>query len=1358
MKKLVTLFLIFLVSFGMASSQCPNSQFSAAGPVCADIPINFSNTSSGAISYQWDFCAGDFDSLITDTNDVSGFLNTPSGITAVSDSSGNFVFACSRGDDKIIRYDYANGFNNLPTLVTDLGNVFGQVSSPNGIVFHRENSVWYALVLSVFNNTMTRIEFGNGLNNNPTAASVIVSSNLNLPRGLDIITDHTGKVIVAIANFIGSSVTVVDFGNSITNAPVVGSPYSLTGGGAIDVDLVMECGTYYALVSCYNSNEIVLVNYGSSMLNAPSANAGLIGGLGNPSGVSVVQDNANWYVLASNSLNGKVTVHNIGNSFSAPSPVLEGEIELGAGNPAGINLIKHESDWFAFVTMEASNIFKKVNFRNTCNVSQAVSGDSNPVNVSYGTGGNYRISLEAMDASGNSHFSSQTVSVFISPVADFSMTGNCLGDQSQFSDSSYLASGSFSSWSWHFGNGDSSSVQHPFYTYSDTGSYPVRLITTASNGCSDTITKIFEVSLVPVAAFSTTPGCSESSLTFTDLSTIGSGSITDWLWEFGTGDTSTLSNPVYAYASGGTYPIILSVTSDKGCTDSISQNLIINDRPLGSYLASNTCVGQVVQFTDQTSVSGTSIVSYSWEFGDGDTSTLQNPGHLYAGGVANYDVRLIVTAANGCVDTVDRNIKINNVPVASFSYSPLTVCQGNDVQFTDLSLVSSDTISSWFWDFGDGSTDTVRNPVHQFANSGNQTISLIAYSPSSCPSPVSQQTITITASPSALFNFTEACLGDPTLFSDMSTAPTGSTIISRVWNFGTGDSSLLTNPAYTFAGSGLFPVVLSVTTDAGCVNSYNTTVPVHALPVAAFSTSNLCSNQAAVFNNLSSADTNSVLVAYEWNFGDFGSGAANTSSLANPVHTYINAGLYDVFLIASTDHSCKDTALVQIRINPSAPANFTYSPTCYGDLMEFFNPGSSLDSAYFWSFGDSQSNQLKEPAHFYAFPGNYTVTLTVYAQGGCATSASRLVSVSPIPEADFTVSPACIGTPYQFTDNSSISSGSIVNWQWTIDNLAVIDSVRNPVYTFNDTGSYTVTLLVSSDIGCTHNVSGVITSNPLPVANFSFNPQFGNPPLDVQFSDFSTGAVGYSWDFGDGQSGGNLANPSHIYQDTGLFTIRQTVFSNAGCTDSVSKNIYVIRPILDIAITGDSSYISGNYFHLVVRIANLGTRQIDSVNIEGRLADGTNVLEKYVSLIPNGPSGIQWYTFHAKFLITASTKLDYYCVKVSEPNGESDDFPSNNEKCFSRIKTLAIVGPYPNPFTETVTVKAILPFDDELEIDLIDHTGKTVKTITSGFASEGLNEYSINLSGLADGLYTLRFQFRDEVSTRPILKNSVNGK
>ena len=1353
MKNLILLFLLVIAIQFESHSQCPSALYTASGPACAGSTTVFNNTSTGAVSYTWDFCAGDFDSLITDTNDVTGFLNTPSGITPVSDTSGNYVFACSRGDDKIIRYDYGNGFDAPPTQITDLGNMLGLVGSPNGIAFYQEGGIWYAIVLSVFNNTATKFDFANGLNAAPTAGSVVVSSNLNFPRGLELLQESSGNVVAVIANFIGSSLTVVNFGNSINNVPVVSSPYSLSGGGAIDVAVARDCGNYYAFTSCYSSNDINIVDFGNSLLNAPVSNSQLYAGLANPSGVSIQRDNDNWFVFASNSTNGKVNVQNLGSTLSTPTPNLVGNVELGGGGPAGINLIKDQSDWFAFVTMEASNLFKKISFRNPCNVNTLISTDTIPGNIVFNSGGNYNVCLEAIDASGAVDQYTQVVPVFVAPVSNFSVSGNCLGDLTVFTDSTQLSSGSIVSWKWEFGTGDSSDVQHPTYNYASTGMYTLTLTTEASNGCTNSISKAFEISVLPVANFSTTAGCSETELAFTDLSSISSGSISDWLWEFGNGDSSLLSNPVYSYSSGGNYLVSLTVTSAKGCSDSFSQNLVITDRPIGNFIAQNTCVGQTVQFIDQTTAIGTTITSYEWDLGDATLSSIQNPSHIYAGGVANYFVQLIVTAANGCIDTVIQDIKINNIPTASFSYLPAVVCQGNDVSFTDLSLVSGDTISAWSWDFGDGTTDSAQNPIHQFMNPGLTTVSLVVYSPSNCPSAATQQFLNIIESPTAQFSFSDVCFGNSTQFTDLSTAPTGSVLTDRHWDFGNGDSSVQINPTYTFPSAGNFPISLTVTSDAGCINSIVNDVSVHALPVANFSSANLCVNLPSNFTNLSTTDSLSYITNYEWNFGDFGSGSNNYSNLPDPSHTYSSSTLFDVFLIVTTNHNCTDTLQTQIRINPSAPAQFTYSPTCYGDLMEFFNPGSSLDSAYLWNFGDSQSNQLKEPAHFYAFAGNYTVTLTVYAIGGCATTTSKQVTVSPIPTANFSTGPACIDVPYQFLDNSTIGSGSIVNWIWTIDG-ALIDSVPNPTYTFIDTGIYNAQLLIRSDIGCENSVTKSISSHPLPVANFSFNPQFGNPPLDVQFTDFSTGASQYVWDFGDGQATSTLSQPSHIYQDTGLFVIQQKVISTFGCIDSTTKNIYVIKPILDIAITGDSSYISGNYFHIVAKIANLGTRQIDSVNIEGRLADGTNVLEKHVSLIPTGAAGVQWYTFHASFLITSASKIDYYCIKVSEPNGESDDFPSNNEKCFSRISEMAIINPYPNPFTDQLVVRVILPFEDDLQLDIVDQGGKTLMSIPQRKSPKGLNEFKLDLSSYSDGIYSILLRFREEQVVKQVVKSS----
>ncbi|REJ82276.1 MAG: PKD domain-containing protein [Bacteroidetes bacterium] len=1349
--------ILFILTCGYivsAKSQCPNSIFSVPASNCAGQNINFSNFSTGAISYTWDFCAGDFDSLVTDTNEVPGYVATPSAITPVVDGSDHYAFGCSRTDDKIIRYYFGNSFDNPPVQIDDLGNIFGQTSGPNGIAFHKEGNVWYAIVLGIFTNTMSKIEFANGLGNAPTSGSLITSTGLNLPRGIDLVIDDSGNIIVAVANFNNNAVSVYNFGNSINNTPVLAGTYNVSGTGVIDVALANDCGTWMAYVSCFSNSEIRELNFGNSLLNAPVSERFLHGGVPNPIGISIVNENDNWYLISVGFSSSFMMIQNLGQSLPGSSPILQGNVPMGAGNPMCLNLYKEQSSWFAFVMFDTNNMMKKINFRNSCQASKPTSSDSLPNGVSFSLEGIYKVSLEATSATGLTDRSSQLITVVSNPVAGFSFSGNCLGDQTAFMDTTLVGSGSIASWNWDFGDTGISTDQNPVHTYADTGTYSVQLFVLSAAGCSDSITSSVIISPLPTSLFSTVPGCSSTDMPFNDLSSISSGNISSWYWDFGNGDTSTLQNPVYLYPAGGAFTVSQIVISDMACSDTSSQNIVINDRPEAIFMASNTCVGQSVQFTDLSTVVNTTITDYLWDFGDTGNSMNQHPNHTYSGGVATYSVQLIVTAANGCIDTLMQDVKINNVPSASFTFNPSVACVNNDVYFQDLSTVSGDTISAWSWDFGDGNSSELFNPTHRFSTPGNKTVTLIAYSPTSCPSAPVQQSFNVVGSPVAAFTFTDACLGQSNQFTDLSSTPPGDTIQAYSWRFGVNDSTTLQHPSHTFANAGSFPVILSVITVNGCTDSDTNYVPVYQPPVSNFAFYNACSSQDTEFENLSTADSISAIIAYNWNFGDPASGANNSSILTDPLHTFSLPGTYLVSLISTSTYGCRDTITRTVQVRISSPVTFSYNAACAGDSVSFINAGSASDSTYFWDFGDGTFSFQKQPAHIYPNAGFYQAKLTVTAFGGCRSSDSVLLFVNPLPVASFVQDPACVNTSFQFTDNSTVSNGNIVYYEWRVNNI-LIDTIVNPVTVFPDTGLYAINLFVRSDAGCEDDYNGTIRSYPPPTSSFTFNPQFGSPPLDVQFTDLSINGNTYVWDFGDGTGGSTDQAPLYMYQDTGLFTITQIVTSPQGCRDTSTKKIYVIRPVLDIAITGDSSYLSGNYFHVVTRIANLGTREISEVNLEARLEDGSIVREKLTSLLPNGTGGIQWYTFHASFFVSPGSRFSYYCIKASDPNGETDDVPENNEKCFSRSSGLVTINPYPNPFTDQLTLRLIIPFQDFLNVDLLDQTGKLVKELFKGTTSKGLLEIKLNIEELSEGLYYIRTNFRDDKSLRQIVKSSI---
>ena len=230
----------------------------------------------------------------------------------------------------------------------------------------------------------------------------------------------------------------------------------------------------------------------------------------------------------------------------------------------------------------------------------------------------------------------------------------------------------------------------------------------------------------PNAAFSADPtsGCAPLTVNFTDEST---GDITSWSWDFGDGSTSTEQNPTHTYNSAGSYTVSLTVTGPGGSdTETKADYITVTDVPNADFVGDPTSgtAPLTVSFTDQSTGNPT---SWSWDFGDGSTSTEQNPTHTY-NAAGTYTVKL--TASNSCgsdtetkVDYITVNESSCDAPVADFTGSPTSGEAPLTVTFTDQ---STNNPTSWSWDFGDGGTSTEQNPVHTYNSAGTYTVKLTA--------------------------------------------------------------------------------------------------------------------------------------------------------------------------------------------------------------------------------------------------------------------------------------------------------------------------------------------------------------------------------------------------------------------------------------------------------------------------------------------------------------------------------------------------------------------------------------------------------------------------------------------------------
>src|SRR5215217_7336265 len=327
----------------------------------------------------------------------------------------------------------------------------------------------------------------------------------------------------------------------------------------------------------------------------------------------------------------------------------------------------------------------------------------------------------------------------------------------------------------------------------------------------------------PVANFSAnvTTSCAPAIIAFTDFST---GSPTSWNWDLGNGTNATIQHPTTAYITPGTYTVVLTASNASGSNTKTMVNYItIIPTPAIAFTSvdtSRSCVPKTVHFINQTVPnSGTGTVTYSWDFGDGATSSLANPTHIYTSpGI--YNVTLVTVNGAGCTSVLTKNAYINAAPQADASFTTtnnISCTAPFTVNFTN----TSSGAGSYIWDFGDGNTSTAASPSHTYTTTGAFTVKLIAISPAGCHDTLVQPAVVNIGNLAAAFSMSTgtACINTPVSFTNMTTPSVGSVR----WYFGDGNTSTQSNPTHSYTTPGTYTVKL-VATFNNCGDSTTKTI------------------------------------------------------------------------------------------------------------------------------------------------------------------------------------------------------------------------------------------------------------------------------------------------------------------------------------------------------------------------------------------------------------------------------------------------------------------------------------------------------------------------------------------------------
>ena len=417
--------------------------------------------------------------------------------------------------------------------------------------------------------------------------------------------------------------------------------------------------------------------------------------------------------------------------------------------------------------------------------------------------------------------SSATARVTPNPTASFTAVNNCEDSTVSFSNTSSIPEGSITTYKWYFGDGDSSVNGSPSHVYSAAGTYNVTLVVWSDNGCRGEVTQSIEVYPNPTADFTFSNVCKNETFSATDQSSVASGSITSWFWQFGDGTTSTNQNPTHDYAASGNYDVTLTVVTNNGCSNTTSKELTVYILPEANFVASPVCEDAPMQFVNASAI-GYGTMTYEWNFAGQGSSADKDPTFAFTG-FGTFSVELIATSNNGCKDTIVRNVTIYPAPTADFTV--VDVCIGEASVFTNTSTVpGTDNIIEYFWDFGDVNFSGIENPTHTYAASGDYNVTLRVKSNRGC-----ENSVTKVASVIALPDVdltangpTEFCDGDSVLLSANSNART----YDWTWTGGTS-----TNGSVSAKDSGWYKVRISAP-PIGCENEDSILIVVHSLPDA----------------------------------------------------------------------------------------------------------------------------------------------------------------------------------------------------------------------------------------------------------------------------------------------------------------------------------------------------------------------------------------------------------------------------------------------------------------------------------------------------------------------------------------------
>ncbi len=666
------------------------------------------------------------------------------------------------------------------------------------------------------------------------------------------------------------------------------------------------------------------------------------------------------------------------------------------------------------------------------------------------------------------------------------------------------------------------------------------------NNCSLRDSSYVQVAKLPAVKIGSIGNCEKTGIKFFDESNyfgIGKGST---LWKINFNNVSQI-DPTFIFDTIGYYFVRLVVSNKYGCSDSNYKYIRVNGNPVIFNTKANPCLGDSVKLTDISTAARMGIKSVKWRFnsdslyGSFAKKVFKTAGYHY--------FTQIVSSDSGCVNSLFDSVLVLNKPVSGFS--KIGHCEQDTLSFTNQSTYSgTDSLVSYVWKVNKITSynASVKLKADTF---GTFSASLMVTSKAGCVDS-SKLSYNVHATPKANYTLNNVCPYDSLKPLNLSALAAGK-YKAVSWHEGSTLLSGQFQPVFSPMQEGKHTIRLILVSDSLCTDTFQSTVTVFPGIRVKAGLLKGCENQTMEFADISNLG-NAKLLSREWKIG---STLYSDSAFSNPVSV---KGFYPFQLTLTSTDGCKFKldSVYEVLENPKA--DFSFLSKCNDQNVDFTNL-SNAGSSTTISSSTWQENFVAMGSTFnfskkFSASGITKVTLLVQNKLGCFDSLSKEVLIAPKNYANFSIADAC---PFDtirvdftgFTGSNPISS---YNLQWGDGSTSAL---LPAFHSYAVSGSYTAKLSINTLPGCSFDTSKTVQIYNRPKADFEFYPLYPDVKNSkVTFTDKSSGAVNWQYSFGDGQSSVKQS-PIYTFRDSGAFWVKQTVKNQWGCTDSLSKRVYI---------------------------------------------------------------------------------------------------------------------------------------------------------------------------------------------------------